>query len=145
MENQINEQAEVNSQPAAAEIIEGENKTEASLGKFKDVQSLLSAYNSLEAEFTKRCQKLKELECALSVGDKVIPQPETVIEKDKPSEEEKNEILKEYVRSVLCKKPIAPIMDGSGVGVKSQSVRPKNLREASTLAKELFIKQKGEN
>ena len=31
------------------------------LGKFKDVESLLSAYNSLQAEFTKKCQKLSEL------------------------------------------------------------------------------------
>ena len=32
------------------------------LGKFKDAQSLLSAYNNLQAEFTKKCQKLSELE-----------------------------------------------------------------------------------
>ena len=33
-----------------------------SLGKFKDVKSLFDAYNSLQAEFTRRCQKVKELE-----------------------------------------------------------------------------------
>lgn len=32
-----------------------------SLGKFKDAQSLLSAYNSLQAEFTKKCQSLSEV------------------------------------------------------------------------------------
>lgn len=32
-----------------------------SLGKFKDTESLLSAYNSLQAEFTKKCQKLSEV------------------------------------------------------------------------------------
>ena len=32
------------------------------LGKFKDAQSLLTAYNNLQAEFTKKCQKLSELE-----------------------------------------------------------------------------------
>ena len=32
------------------------------LGKFKDTDALLSAYNSLQAEFTKKCQKLSELE-----------------------------------------------------------------------------------
>ncbi len=141
MEQQINEQTEVNSHPATAEENTGESKTEVSLGKFKDVQSLLSAYNSLESEFTKRCQKLKELESALSASDKSIPQPETEKEQDKPSKEEKDEILREYVRSVLSKKPTVPIMDGSGVGVKSQKIRPQNLREASVLAKELFIKQ----
>lgn len=30
------------------------------LGKFKDVESLLSAYNSLQAEFTRKCQKLSQ-------------------------------------------------------------------------------------
>lgn len=32
------------------------------LGKFKDVESLLKAYNSLQTEFTKKSQKLSELE-----------------------------------------------------------------------------------
>ncbi len=32
-----------------------------SLGKFKDAQSLLTAYNNLQAEFTKKCQALSEL------------------------------------------------------------------------------------
>lgn len=33
-----------------------------SIGKFKDVKSLFDAYNSLQSEFTRRCQKVKELE-----------------------------------------------------------------------------------
>lgn len=37
------------------------NENTGSLGKFKDTSSLLSAYNSLQAEFTKKCQKLSEL------------------------------------------------------------------------------------
>ena len=32
------------------------------LGKFKDAESLLSAYNNLQAEFTRKCQKLSDLE-----------------------------------------------------------------------------------
>ena len=32
------------------------------IGKFKDANALLSAYNSLQAEFTKKCQKLAEYE-----------------------------------------------------------------------------------
>lgn len=42
---------------------------ETSLGKFKNNEALLNAYNSLEAEFTKRSQRLKELE--QSTSDKV--------------------------------------------------------------------------
>lgn len=54
---------------------EGENQVEennveseakefpsGSLGKFKDTESLLTAYNNLQAEFTRKCQRLKEVE-----------------------------------------------------------------------------------
>lgn len=33
-----------------------------SLGKFKDAESLLSAYNNLQAEFTRKCQALSQLQ-----------------------------------------------------------------------------------
>ena len=43
-----------------------ENRTVATgLGKFRDVDALLEAYTSLEAEFTRRSQRLKELERAV--------------------------------------------------------------------------------
>jgi len=41
---------------------EGAAETEVNLGKFKDVSSLLNAYNSLESEFTRRSQRLTGLE-----------------------------------------------------------------------------------
>lgn len=37
------------------------NSNDGSLGKFKDTESLLSAYNNLQAEFTRKCQKLGEV------------------------------------------------------------------------------------
>ncbi len=43
------------------ELEKVEGSTE-NFGKFKDVDSLLKAYNNLEAEFTKKSQKLKMLE-----------------------------------------------------------------------------------
>lgn len=39
-----------------------ESGTDEPVGKFKNTQALLDAYNSLQAEFTKKCQKLSELE-----------------------------------------------------------------------------------
>ncbi len=36
------------------------------IGKFKSEQELLSAYNALEREFTKRCQLVKELQATLA-------------------------------------------------------------------------------
>lgn len=48
---------------ATAEEKEKEDLT--ALGKFKDVNALARAYTSLQAEFTRRSQKLKELERAM--------------------------------------------------------------------------------
>ena len=62
MEELKNEQTNLSAQPAAAEKDLGVSEEEVSLGKFKDVKALIHAYNSLEAEFTKRCQRIKELE-----------------------------------------------------------------------------------
>lgn len=47
---------------AEAEEVKGAEKGTASYGKFKDADALYAAYNSLQAEFTRRCQRLKELE-----------------------------------------------------------------------------------
>ena len=58
-QNKENVQSEI-----VEEVKEGTNcpcENEGSLGKFKDTTSLLSAYNSLQAEFTKKCQKLSEI------------------------------------------------------------------------------------
>ncbi len=41
---------------------EGDKENKDSFGKFRTADELLKAYNSLEGEFTKRSQKLKEME-----------------------------------------------------------------------------------
>lgn len=46
----------------ANEVDDGEGKQDFSFKKFKDVESLQKAYSSLESEFTKRSQRLKQLE-----------------------------------------------------------------------------------
>lgn len=57
-----------NATPASADKDNGQNVVEqvkeqgSSYGKFKDAISLLSAYNNLQAEFTRKSQKLAELE-----------------------------------------------------------------------------------
>ncbi len=59
-----NEQTEVAAHTADADISmnNGAAATEVSLGKFKDVNSLLKAYENLESEFTRRSRRLRELE-----------------------------------------------------------------------------------
>ena len=44
-------------------------QTRADLGKFRSVEALLNAYNSLEAEFTRRSQRLRELEGKLAKNE----------------------------------------------------------------------------
>jgi hypothetical protein len=56
---------------AGAAEAEKENMNAAEkLGKFKDVKALMEAYTNLEAEFTRRSQRLKELENANKVKGK---------------------------------------------------------------------------
>ena len=47
-----------NHQESVSKSVEGS----INFGKFKDAESLLKAYNSLQAEFTKKSQRLSELE-----------------------------------------------------------------------------------
>ena len=44
------------------EEIYSENQEGSMLGKFKDAKTLLDAYNSLQSEFTRKCQKLAEFQ-----------------------------------------------------------------------------------
>lgn len=66
MEEQTWEQPEIEEKAQGAQAQEGLgdglSSLDGSLGKFKDAQSLYSAYNSLQAEFTRKCQRLSELE-----------------------------------------------------------------------------------
>ena len=48
-----------------------------SLGKFKDAESMLKAYNNLQAEFTRKCQKLSELSKKYEGENKERVQPDT--------------------------------------------------------------------
>ena len=163
MENVSNEQTSVSAQVTEVEKKDlGERQTQVSLGKFKDVNALLNAYNSLEAEFTKRCQRLKELEGSHQVEqtkvsnevggleevtnpvDATLNEEKITEEKDasKKAQEEKSkeEILKEYLKGVMNSKQQAVIMDSEGVIVTSPIAKPKTVLEAGNLAKQILTK-----
>ncbi len=137
MEELRNEQTEQKAHSVVTEKDNGATDSEVSLGKFKDVNALLSAYNSLQSEFTKRCQKVKELETQLSAVEKASTptQPESIEQPDKDL------ILKEYLKGVLNKKQSAIVMDGNGVALKTPVSRPKTLAQAGVLAQELLNKK----
>ncbi len=78
--------------------LEAENSSEtqegSTLGKFKDVQTLLDAYNSLQAEFTRKSQKLSELQkesnknAVFSYNDSL----EEILKEEKDNDKYKKEI-----------------------------------------------------
>ncbi len=143
MQELKNEQTEVVDEIATEKIQENqvdESTTEVSLGKFKDINTLLSAYNSLQAEFTKRCQRLKELETAIEKTDKVYnPQNQSAEEEQVKLTDTtlKEEILKDYLKEIIgSKKPV--VMDGAGVGVKAPVKKPTTIEQAGDLFKQIL-------
>ena len=138
MQTNENEQTkEIKAQTATAEMNNGASETKVSLGKFKDAKALLEAYNSLEAEFTKRCQRIKELEARES-DDKTKVPPENS-QKETP-EISKEDVLKDYLKEVIGLKADALILDGVGKGIKTPVSRPKTIEEAGRLAIDLLAK-----
>lgn len=135
MKEATDEQIEVTAQGAAAQVEEGA-KTEISLGKFKDVKALLQAYNSLESEFTKRCQRIKELEGGAASDKSKLP--EQSAGDLKGTSDEKEEILKDYLKGILKSRQTAVLLGDAGVGVKAPADKPKTIAEAGMLAKEIF-------
>lgn len=132
------EEKEIDGEIETAETqVADQSETETSpvsYGKFKDAIALLSAYNSLEAEFTKRCQKIKELEAQLSVADKGSTPAQT----DELEEPSKDDILKSYVKEVLLRKQSAIVLDGTGIGIKTPMQRPRTFEQAGKLASEIL-------
>ena len=149
MKQLADEQTQVNAQTVNtenSEFLGAKEQTTVSYGKFKDAMALLNAYNALESEFTKRCQRVKELENALKSqsGDKVNTPPDSQAnlntEKD-ITKEEKERILKEYLKSVLQSQPKSIVLDGAGVGAKTTVEKPKTITEAGQLAKQILMKK----
>lgn len=132
---------------ATAETAEAENVTDtaSALGKFKSVDALLSAYRSLEAEFTRRSQRLKELE----EGSKAQELPQTAAPShEKPADEEllkaalssesvRKAVLEDYLKTVAANKSVPLI--STGVLTPAPRSAPTTVKEAGALAQR-FLK-----
>lgn len=114
------------------------------LKKFKDVQTLIKAYTDLEAEFTRRSQRLKELE---NKENKVQSVPDEAKGVPSPNEDEitrlalsngkiRERIIGEYLKNVTENKTV-PLISG-GVSVTAPKVTPKSVKEAGKLALEFL-------
>ena len=67
----MEEKDNVYTSPQTAHTAEAEKRDGATdLGKFKDVDALMKAYNALQAEFTRRSQRLRVLENAVDNSNK---------------------------------------------------------------------------
>lgn len=123
-----------------------EEKVAADLGKFKDVKALLDAYTSLEAEFTRRSQRLKELEGkskAQPTADAANGEPSSELRKESlyeaviNDEKVKEAVIADYLKSVASGRRV-PILTG-GISVPSPKTKPATVKEAGRLAKQ-FLK-----
>ena len=141
-EDNVNEQIQVTAETAGAD----KSEAAAGLGKFKSVDALMAAYTSLEAEFTRRSQRLKELE----EGNKAQSMPqqgafsqggeiggEELIKKALSDEGVKKAVIEDYLKTVTANKGI-PLIVG-GVSTPAPKCAPKSVREAGALA-EKFLK-----
>lgn len=134
------------SETGAAETAEAEmNEAAAVPAKFKDVKTLVKAYSDLEAEFTRRSTRLKELEKenkAYVPSDGAEDKPsqqseEELIAAALKSERVKEAVIKDYLKTVAEPKSV-PLVTG-GVQVAAPRVAPKTVKEAGRLAQE-FLK-----
>lgn len=144
MKDNLTRDNAVTADPAEAE----KQSAAAVTGKFRDVEALMQAYQALEAEFTRRSQRLKELE-----ANKEISAPDTTKENaEAPSQEAekraeenvvsplsdevKNAVIEEYLNGVVAKRGV-PFVTGGGA-VAAQRRTPTTLKEAGALAGKLF-------
>lgn len=122
-------------EPAEAE----EERVAPDTGKFKSVEALMSAYLALEAEFTRRSQRLKELEESKATE---APSPECLDEDRLLSAALNNNnvreaVVGEYLKTVLGGKGVPLIVDG--VSCAAPHSAPKSVKEAGALVKQ-FLK-----
>ena len=134
-DNAENTNAQVTADTAEAE----KDTAAAELGKFESVSALLAAYKSLEAEFTRRSQRLKELEEGNKAHtDGCAPSRESsegvAVTID---EGVKNAVIEEYLKTVAIGKSV-PLIVG-GVSSAAPRCAPKTVKEAGALA-EKFLK-----
>lgn len=139
--------------PTAADPAEAEKDSAATeLGKFRDVRALMDAYNSLEAEFTRRSQRLRELEKAEkengapAEADTALPPPQgqlrgaSLLEAVRQDEEVKAAIISEYLLDASKNRGV-PFVTG-GVNVPARRRTPASVREAGELAQQFLNKRR---
>ena len=123
---------------------EPEDTTKVDLGKFQNVDALMRAYKELEAEFTRRSQRLRALEAAAAQSEAEKPSRaaadahEELYRAVKGDEEVRARIVGEYLAS--CKG--VPLLGGGGAGVTAPVKRAQSFKEVGNMALGFFKLQK---
>ncbi len=101
-------------------------------GKFKSVDALVRAYGELEAEFTRRSQRLKTLEGAERKGEEAHPvmDDDGLFRAVSENAAVKARVLDDYFRSLKG----VPLLSATGAGVTAPPKKPRSIREAGALA-----------
>lgn len=108
---------------------------DGSIGKFKSAESLLNAYNNLQAEFTRKCQKLSALEQAAEGASGSFDAEKFL--QDNPQVVQ--QYLQQYLQEVQQNAVPRGISNAFGSGIPLIAPpQPKNLDEARELVKNLF-------
>ncbi len=101
------------------------------LGKFKSVEALVRAYGELEAEFTRRSQRLKAVEEQLEQEKAhAAPGQEELLRAAAQNDEVRARIVSDYLQSLRG----APLMGAGGTGVVAPRCKPSTIGEAGDLA-----------
>ncbi len=133
-EDNVNASAQVTADAAEADR---EKIAAAGLAKFGSVDALIAAYSSLEAEFTRRSQRLKELEegnKARTMPDGGAPSPKSGCLLDAALKDEgvKAAVIEDYLKALSGAKGV-PLVVG-GVSAAAPRVTPRTVKEAGELA-----------
>ncbi|MBO7187480.1 MAG: hypothetical protein J6V68_03690 [Clostridia bacterium] len=112
--------------------------------KFKDENALKKAYDSLQAEFTKRCQRIKELEGEIkNLNEKSSAVDNNDLKdghgKDTFSSDQKLRIINEFLDEVKKTGEVPSVLSAVGA-VKTPPSKPKTVGDATKLVKDLFLK-----
>jgi len=108
--------------------------------KFKTEEDLAIAYKNLEKEFTKRCEMVSELQKQVqSLSQQLALKEQPILDKSslQISEQDKEDIIQEFLKGVLQSKSQAKLSSG-GQAVVAPPRKPKNLKEANLMAKFLL-------
>ena len=106
--------------------------------KFSGAEKLVKAYTALEAEFSRKCARLKELEAELKTAKAAPPSEEELLPLALKSGRVRDAVIEEYLKDV-SKTRVVKLVSG-GCPAAAPRDRPASVKEAGRLASEFLNK-----